>query len=498
MFHTRPKLYRLMLATLIVGLLFAASSAQRTLNRLRGTLGLTRLEPLKNAPPILSLTTVVLGGFRGLIANALWIRAMDLQEQDKYFEKVQLADWITKLQPHNLTVWIVQAWDMSYNISIKFTDPRDRWMWVRRGIELLRDEALAYNPHEVQIYRELAWHFQHKMGHNLDDAHLYFKSVWASEMQDVLGGGHPNFDELIQPPNDEVRARVRTLRGKYKLDPERMKAVDAAYGPLDWRMPETHAIYWAFVGKQEAKKKDDFIQLRRVLYQSMDLAFQRGRLVETRLGQGFRTEPNLDIIPKTNATYEEAMAEDVAMRDHISRAHKNFLLNATYFLYTHGRLREAADWLKVVKQKYPQDYPATMTLDEYAVRRVEEDIGETDMNRVTSAVVGTLRQSYINLIDGDVDAYNGYQALARNVYARYQTKILGGPSEKRVGLPSLKEIQTEVLANLLNPEYGLRPEAAAILRSQLPAELLPPATNAPPRTNLPPVTPTRPPAGNRG
>src|SRR5438034_10553303 len=102
---------------------------QRSLNQQRADpeLGLLRGAGLgTNAPPVLVFTTVALGGFRGLIANALWIRAMELQEQDKYFEKVQLADWITKLQPHFTTVWVVQAWDMAYNISIKFSDPRDR------------------------------------------------------------------------------------------------------------------------------------------------------------------------------------------------------------------------------------------------------------------------------------------------------------------------------------------------------------------------------------
>src|SRR5437867_5087874 len=120
----RPKkvLLLLLAAVLFVG----AARVQRSLNVDRDRLGLTRVTPLENAPPVLVFTTVALGGFRGLIANALWVRAMELQDQDKYFEKVQLADWITKLQPHFTTVWVVQAWDMAYNISIKFSDPRDR------------------------------------------------------------------------------------------------------------------------------------------------------------------------------------------------------------------------------------------------------------------------------------------------------------------------------------------------------------------------------------
>src|SRR5881396_4291865 len=201
------KLKKSCLLLLAVLLLLGVSRVQSSLNRDRESLGLTRIQPLENAPPVLAFTTVALGGFRGLIANALWIRAIDLQEQDKYFEKVQLADWITKLQPHFVTVWTHQAWDMAYNISIKFSNPRDRWQWVQRGIELLRDEALKYNPDEPLIYRELGWIFQHKIGVDLDDAHLYYKSEWAREMDEVLHGS--NYQALINPQTEDEKERAR-------------------------------------------------------------------------------------------------------------------------------------------------------------------------------------------------------------------------------------------------------------------------------------------------
>src|SRR6266702_6454436 len=136
-------------------LLVCASRVQLELNRDRDRLGLTRVQPLENAPPVLAFTTVALGGFRGLISNALWMRASDLQDEDKFFEMAQLADWITKLEPHFVQVWLVQAWNMAYNISVKFSDFPDRWRWVKRGLELLRDEGLRYNPNEILIYRAL-------------------------------------------------------------------------------------------------------------------------------------------------------------------------------------------------------------------------------------------------------------------------------------------------------------------------------------------------------
>ena len=109
---------KILLLLLAAALLFGSSQMQKSLNRDREQLGLTRTDTLDNAPPMLAFTTVALGGFRGLISNYLWMRANDLQVDDKYFEAAQLADWITDLEPHFTQVWTFQAWNMAYNISI--------------------------------------------------------------------------------------------------------------------------------------------------------------------------------------------------------------------------------------------------------------------------------------------------------------------------------------------------------------------------------------------
>jgi hypothetical protein len=210
---------KILLLLLALALLIGVSQVQRSLNTDREELGLTRVQPLENAPPMLAFTTVALGGFRGLISNALWIRANDLQDNDKFFEMAQLAEWITALEPHFVQVWLVQAWNMAYNISVKFTDYSDRWRWVKKGIELLRDQGLRYNPNETLIYRELAWFFQHKMGQTLDDGNMVYKQQWADEMAQVFAKKEPNLDELIHPQTEDQKARARLLRQKYKMDP---------------------------------------------------------------------------------------------------------------------------------------------------------------------------------------------------------------------------------------------------------------------------------------
>ena len=218
------------------------------------------------------LTTVALGGFRGLISNALWMRAAELQEQGKYFEMVQLADWITKLEPHFSQVWLMQAWNMAFNISVKFNDPADRWRWLERGIELLRDQGLVYNPYDHLIYRELAWFFQFKMGGIMDDAQMYYKAQWAQEMYKVFEADRPNWEELIHPRTADEKRRAALLRDKYKMDPVLMKQIDDEYGPLEWRLPEAHAIYWAVKGLEVIKQKegtidpDESVKLYRVVF----------------------------------------------------------------------------------------------------------------------------------------------------------------------------------------------------------------------------------------
>ncbi len=497
------RLKKALLLLLAAALLAGVSQVQNSLNRDREQLGLTLVPPLENAPPVLAFTTVALGGFRGLISNALWIRASDLQDQDKFFEMAQLADWITKLEPHFVQVWLVQAWNMAYNISVKFKDFPDRWRWVQRGVELLRDEGLRYNPDETLIYRELAWFFQHKMGANLDDAHMYYKQEWANEMAKVFATNAPNLDELIAPKTEDQKARALLLANKYKMDPRFMKEVNERYGPLEWRLPEASAIYWAALGLKKADehpekiKKDDLITLRRVIYQSMQLSFQRGRLVTNRFVKAFEFGQNLDIIPKVSAAYEQAAQEDEPNRDHILRAHRNFLRDAVYFLYINNRISDAAYWFKYLGEHYPDktildgvanSFPRNLTLDQYAVARVQGDVEETSVDRVKAIIEGLLANSYDSDAQGEDERALGFKLLAKKVWETYQSKVVTTASRnERVSLPPLLDLDRIVRDRILDPEHGAPFEERAVLRTILGLE---PESAAPPSTNAPPQKPS--------
>ena len=475
--------YKTILLTLALLLLGGVSFIQRDLNRQRTdpALGLTRTASLDNAPPVLAFTTVALGGFRGLIANALWIRATDLQDAGQYFEMVQLADWITKLEPHFAQVWKVQAWNMAYNISVKFSDDTDRWRWVQRGIELLRDEGLRYNPTDALMYQELGWFFQHKMGQSLDTSHSFYKKSWSEEMTAVLGGGRPNFAELISPQTEEARQRVARLREKYKMDPAFLKEVDDNFGPLEWRLPEAHAIYWAALGLKKAGKRDE-ITLRRIIYQSMHASVLYGRVYAIRNNGYLRVGPNFDLIPRTIATYEHMMREDQEEAYKVTSSYRNFCREIVYLLYTHNRQKDSAQWFKYLKEKFPDAVPADLSLKDYALQRIfglQEDLNP---NRIGVIVRGYLVNHYVALAQDEDDVAANYDQLATLVWNRfldrYRTERL------RLRMPTLQELREDTLAELLHPEFGLQPALQARLRTRL---NLPAPTNAPPATGGPAV-----------
>ncbi len=493
------RLKKIILLTLIAALFFGTSQIQRELNSDRDKLGLTHIEVLQNAPPVIAFATVALGGFRGLIANALWIRASELQDEDKFFEMAQLSDWITKLEPHFAQVWAHEAWNMAYNISVKFKDWPDRWRWVKRGIELLRDEGLKYNPNEILIYQNLGLIFQHKMGANLDDAHMYYKKMWAEEMGQIFNSPHPDWNELINPKTDEGKARKKLLIEKYKLDPAFMKECDDKYGPMEWRLPEAHAVYWGAIGLKYAEEnptrvnREDYMSLRRLIYQSMQLSFRRGKLIRNPLSPiGFDTSANIEIIPHVNASYEEAMEQEEKMRLNIATGHRNFLRDAVYYLYTSNREKDAAKWYAYLGKKYPNNYlleantnslASQLTLDDYVFARVGEEVNDTDNAKTRALLEGLINSSLFNLVIDEYDRYISFENFAVKARARYISKTAARAGDS-LHIATIPEIKAQVLERMLNPTNGLPMEMQTMLRSKLG---LKPATNSPPAMIIQPA-----------
>jgi len=463
---------------------------QGSLNSQRSELSPTYLEPLQDAPPLLALTTQSLGGFRGIISSYLWLRANNMQLQKKYQEQMQLSEWVAQLQPHVSMVWRNRAWNMAYNISVTYRDKETRWKYVTEGVSLLRDKGIRYNPQEPLIYHELAWIFQHKIGHNMDDHHRYYKLRWLQEMTDVLWEneaqantmrGVPNLDELIDPPNDEVAARVKKLRELYKMDPREMKAVNEKYGrvekgdgeviyALDWRKPETQAIYWAMVGLKRCRhnpsKENDIRKLERIVYQSMMYSFDRGKLntpsgaivpPDQYFNNPLLVVPNMDLTERTHQSYIDMAALAKKEREanvegtyHI--AHMNFLRRVVEWNYYYNREDEALKWLKIALETYPtkmmyftgtkkdKEGNWVYDMDKFVLHRLKDAVNRGSIDKTLAILIGLMIRHFTHLALGENEEAASHLTMAENLHQRF-TDRFSSAAENRVSLPSFEKVK---------------------------------------------------------
>lgn len=298
-----------------------------------------------DAPPALTFVMAGLGGFRGVATEVLWFRANRMQEEGRYIELVQLANWLTMLDPHASEAWAYNAWNLAYNVSIMMGREEDRLRWVENGISLLRDDGLRFNPREASLYRELAWLYQNKVGDVLDNAHLTYKFHLAETFASCV---NPDGTVLLTP---ESRTRLAAQR----LDPDRMAALEKRFGPLDWRLANSHAIYWASQGLEHATGNER-PRSSRAVYQPLLLSVFNGRFTGDLAARNWQTSPN----PALALPAADFLA--AALKETPSRVMQNiyagFLAAAMRSLHQDGHIIPARLLYQRLLQTLPPDIPS--------------------------------------------------------------------------------------------------------------------------------------------
>ena len=196
---TRDSKVQLGAAIMMCVALLTSSVLAVQLSGVAGRAKLTYAERAEDAQSWEVAMGIAMGAFRGIFVNFLWIRANDLKEAGKFYEAIELAKAITKLQPRFPRVWVFHAWNLAYNVSVSTQTPQERWQWVNDGIRLLRDQGIPANPNEMLLHKELGWIFLHKIGGYTDDANAYYKRELAKEWTFVLG--QPPVRELADKDN---------------------------------------------------------------------------------------------------------------------------------------------------------------------------------------------------------------------------------------------------------------------------------------------------------
>ena len=137
----------------------------------------------------------------------------------------------------------------------------------------------------------------------------------------------------------------------YKLLPDIMKKVDAEFGPLDWRLPYAHAIYWAYRGRQRCDEKS-MIRHDRMIYQSVVLAFMKGRIVSNDSYETFATGPDLDFLPNVLKTFA-AMVKKYPRIEGVSSAYESFLTRGILLLHDSNHAAESKSLYDLMCSNFP-------------------------------------------------------------------------------------------------------------------------------------------------
>jgi len=270
--------------------------------------------------------------------------------------------------------FLMYAWDVGYNLATNVASAADRWQLLQAAITKLRDEGLTDYPDDLMIHRELAWFFMQRLalrkpsaneaptradGLTPDPEQALYRHQWALRMEEVFPSGRLDSNNLTST-TAAVKQRAQSLKQEFKLDPALVVEIDARYGPLDWRLPEAHGIYWAEHGLKAASRNPDAVEqadvesLRQLIQQCLALSFLHGRLLSPPSAADMQLGPNLEVVPKLNALYQEQLKRaDTRMREHIAVGHRNFLLKAVLALHKHGREAEAKEWFALLAKTYP-------------------------------------------------------------------------------------------------------------------------------------------------
>jgi hypothetical protein len=137
-----------------------------------GQANLGQLDPASETMRLASL------GLRGLAATILWQRA-DHYREEKYWEKLSATlNQLSLLQPHYVSVWDQQAHNLSYNVSVEFDDYRQRYIWVKKGIEHLV-RGTEFNRRQPMLQWHLGKYTTHKIGRS--DEKKQFRELFRND-----------------------------------------------------------------------------------------------------------------------------------------------------------------------------------------------------------------------------------------------------------------------------------------------------------------------------
>src|SRR5262249_9079639 len=204
-------------------------------------------------------------GSRGLVTCGLWMSAIEKQKKNQWNELEILVRTLTKLQPHFITPWLFQSWNLAFNVSVESDRVRDKFYYVTRGVSLLA-EGERQNKSNPDLRFNLGFYNQLKIC--TSDEKNYMRSLFQlsciaprnrdlNKLRRVVDGqtevNLAEFETFCQEHPQLVRRLRDTLRCntpedvvQFLKDNENIPSLyieDRAGSPQPWEQGPLHPVF---------------------------------------------------------------------------------------------------------------------------------------------------------------------------------------------------------------------------------------------------------------
>jgi hypothetical protein len=119
-------------------------------------------------------------GMRGIAVVWLWDKSNEYKKKEDWDNLSATLEQIARLEPNFIAVWEHQAHNLSYNVSVEFDDYRQRYHWVKKGIDYLID-GTEFNRNEPRLLWFTGWVVGHKIGRA--DERVQFRRLYREDTE---------------------------------------------------------------------------------------------------------------------------------------------------------------------------------------------------------------------------------------------------------------------------------------------------------------------------
>ncbi len=139
----------------------------------------------------------IVGGFRSVAADVLWLKSDEWWHKGKADRMIPLLKLVTWLDPGFIDGWKIAGWHWAYNLRVQAPTPEEKDECMQNGLNFL-EEGVAWNPEKHELYFELGWTNQDKVGDMHKAAEWYDRALPLALHQGLKFGAEKGKGEAQQ------------------------------------------------------------------------------------------------------------------------------------------------------------------------------------------------------------------------------------------------------------------------------------------------------------